>query len=216
MYEVRFHGRGGQGAVTAAAMLAAALLEEGKYAVSIPSFGFERRGAPVVELPALQRREIRQMTNIYRPDCLICVDPTLTPLGRYLRGLKPGGTWCRPPTSRWPRCRCPTGRHRRPVRRGRHRPGNLQAADHQHPDARRLRQDHRRCVARLRCKRRWRIRISATPASSRTCWRWSAATTRPTVHAIEKRVPHERQPAIRCSISSGQRAGRPVSGRHRR
>ena len=47
MYEVRFHGRGGQGAVTAAAMLAAALLEEGKYAVSIPSFGFvARRWSP--------------------------------------------------------------------------------------------------------------------------------------------------------------------------
>ena len=59
MYEVRFHGRGGQGAVTAAAMLAAALLEEGKYAVSIPSFGFERRGAPVVSFLRCSDREIR-------------------------------------------------------------------------------------------------------------------------------------------------------------
>ena len=78
MYEVRFHGRGGQGAVTAAAMLAAALLEEGKYAVSIPSFGFERRGAPVVSFLRCSDRPIRQLTNIYAPDCLICVDPTLT------------------------------------------------------------------------------------------------------------------------------------------
>jgi pyruvate ferredoxin oxidoreductase gamma subunit/phenylglyoxylate dehydrogenase gamma subunit len=92
MYEVRFHGRGGQGAVTAAAMLAAALLEEGKYAVSIPSFGFERRGAPVVSFLRCSDREIRQLTNIYTPDCLICVDPTLARTVDIFGGLKPGGT----------------------------------------------------------------------------------------------------------------------------
>ena len=92
MYEVRFHGRGGQGAVTAAAMLAAALLEEGKYAVSIPSFGFERRGAPVVSFLRCSDREIRQLTNIYTPDCLICVDPTLAKSVDIFSGLKPGGT----------------------------------------------------------------------------------------------------------------------------
>ena len=92
MYEVRFHGRGGQGAVTAAAMLAAALLEEGKYAVSIPSFGFERRGAPVVSFLRCSDREIRQLTNIYTPDCLICVDPTLAKTVDIFGGLKPGGT----------------------------------------------------------------------------------------------------------------------------
>ena len=92
MYEVRFHGRGGQGAVTAAAMLAAALLEEGKYAVSIPSFGFERRGAPVVSFLRCSDKPIRQLTNIYAPDCLICVDPTLTRSVDIFAGLKPGGT----------------------------------------------------------------------------------------------------------------------------
>jgi len=92
MYEVRFHGRGGQGAVTAASMLAAALLEEGKYAVSIPSFGFERRGAPVVSFLRCSDREIRQLTNIYTPDCLICVDPTLAKSVDIFSGLKPGGT----------------------------------------------------------------------------------------------------------------------------
>lgn len=92
MYEVRIHGRGGQGAVTAAAMLAAALLEEGKYAVSIPSFGFERRGAPVISYLRCSDRPIRQMTNIYAPDCLICVDPTLTRSVDIFAGLKPGGT----------------------------------------------------------------------------------------------------------------------------
>ena len=92
MYEVRIHGRGGQGAVMAAAMLATALLEEGKYAVSIPSFGFERRGAPVASFLRCSDREIRQMTNIYAPDCLICVDPTLAKSVDIFSGLKPGGT----------------------------------------------------------------------------------------------------------------------------
>ncbi len=92
MYEVRFHGRGGQGAVMAGALLATALLEEGKYAVSIPSFGFERRGAPVVSFVRCSEREIRQLTNIYTPDCLICVDPTLAKSVNIFSGLKPGGT----------------------------------------------------------------------------------------------------------------------------
>ena len=91
MYEVRFHGRGGQGSVMASAMLAAALVAEGKYAVSIPSFGFERRGAPVVSFLRCSDREIRQLTNIYHPDCIICVDPTLTKSVNIFAGMKPGG-----------------------------------------------------------------------------------------------------------------------------
>ena len=92
MDEVRSHGRGGQGAVTAAAMLAAALLEEGKYGVAIPSFGCGRRGAPVVSFLRCSDREIRQLTNIYMPDCLICVDPSLAKSVDIFSGLKPGGT----------------------------------------------------------------------------------------------------------------------------
>ena len=92
MYEIRIHGRGGQGAVSAATMLAAAMLEQGKYAVAIPAFGFERRGAPVVSFVRCSDKEIRQMTNIYAPDCLICVDPTLTRSVDIFAGLKPGGT----------------------------------------------------------------------------------------------------------------------------
>lgn len=92
MYEVRIHGRGGQGAVLAAEMLAMALVEEGKYAVSIPSFGFERRGAPVVSFMRCSDREIRQLTNIYHPDCIICVDPTVANSIDIFAGLKPGGT----------------------------------------------------------------------------------------------------------------------------
>lgn len=92
MYEVRFHGRGGQGSVMASGILAAAMVEEGKYAVSIPSFGFERRGAPVVSFLRMSEREIRQLTNIYQPDCIVCVDPTLTKSVDIFAGMKAGGT----------------------------------------------------------------------------------------------------------------------------
>ena len=78
MYEVRLHGRGGQGAVMAAGMLAAGLVAEGKFAVAIPSFGFERRGAPVVAFLRTDPHEIRRMTNITHPDCVICIDPTVS------------------------------------------------------------------------------------------------------------------------------------------
>jgi len=78
MYEIRLHGRGGQGAVLAANMLASALVREGKYAVAVPSFGFERRGAPVAAYLRVDDREIRRMTNIYRPDCILCIDPTVS------------------------------------------------------------------------------------------------------------------------------------------
>lgn len=92
MYEIRLHGRGGQGAVMAAGMLAAGLAEEGKFAVSIPSFGFERRGAPVAAFLRCDEREIRRLTNITRPDCIICIDPTVARAVDIFAGLKPGGT----------------------------------------------------------------------------------------------------------------------------
>ena len=57
MYEIRFHGRGGQGAVLAAKILAKALVEEGKFVKAIPSFGFERRGAPVSAFLRFDNRE---------------------------------------------------------------------------------------------------------------------------------------------------------------
>ena len=77
MHEIRIHGRGGQGAVMAGGILAAALVLEGKFVVAVPSFGFERRGAPVASFLRLDDREIRQMTNIYNPDCILCIDPTV-------------------------------------------------------------------------------------------------------------------------------------------
>lgn len=77
MFEMRFHGRGGQGAVMASKILAKALAEEGHFVKAIPSFGFERRGAPVTAFLRFGDSEIRQVTNIYHPDCIVCLDPTL-------------------------------------------------------------------------------------------------------------------------------------------
>ena len=93
MYEIRIHGRGGQGAVMAGGILAAALVREGKYVVAVPSFGFERRGAPVASFLRTDEREIRQMTNIYRPDCVICIDPTVGRAVNVFDGIKDGGVW---------------------------------------------------------------------------------------------------------------------------
>ena len=75
MYEVRFHGRGGQGAVLASKILAKALADEGKYVKAIPSFAFERRGAPVAAYLRFDEELIRQNTNVYTPDCIVCMDP---------------------------------------------------------------------------------------------------------------------------------------------
>jgi pyruvate ferredoxin oxidoreductase gamma subunit/phenylglyoxylate dehydrogenase gamma subunit len=92
MFEIRIHGRGGQGAVLASSILAQAFVDEGKYVIAIPSFGFERRGAPVSACLRVDDREIRALTNIYRPDCVICIDPTLPRMVDIFAGLKPGGT----------------------------------------------------------------------------------------------------------------------------
>ena len=92
MYEIRLHGRGGQGAVMAAGMLAAGIVAEGKFAVAIPSFGFERRGAPVGAFVRADERQIRRMTNITCPDCVVCIDPTVARSVDIFAGLKPAGT----------------------------------------------------------------------------------------------------------------------------
>ena len=91
MYEIRIHGRGGQGAVLASAILAGAFVEAGRFAVAIPSFGFERRGAPVSACLRVDDREIRSLTNIYHPDCVICLDPTLPRMVDIFAGIKEGG-----------------------------------------------------------------------------------------------------------------------------
>jgi pyruvate ferredoxin oxidoreductase gamma subunit len=91
VFEVRFHGRGGQGAVTAADLLALAAFEEGRYAQSFPSFGSERMGAPVVAYCRLGEREIRSREPVVAPDCVIVIDPTLVHQVDLFAGLGPEG-----------------------------------------------------------------------------------------------------------------------------
>lgn len=93
MYEIRFHGRGGQGAVLASKILAKALVEEGKSIKAIPAFGFERRGAPVEAYLRFDDNVIRSYTNIYAPDCIICLDPTLLNSVNIFSNLKDNATW---------------------------------------------------------------------------------------------------------------------------
>jgi len=89
--ELRFHGRGGQGAVLAAKMVASAAAIEGKCVGSFPMYGFERRGMPVVAFTRIDDEPIREKSQIYTPDCLMVVDPTLLKLDGVFDGLKPGG-----------------------------------------------------------------------------------------------------------------------------
>jgi pyruvate ferredoxin oxidoreductase gamma subunit len=92
MIEVRFHGRGGQGAVTSAELVALAAIDEGKYAQAFPSFGPERRGAPVVAFLRVSGERIRVRSKVYNPDIVVVLDPTLLDIVDVAAGLKPGGT----------------------------------------------------------------------------------------------------------------------------
>ena len=91
MIEVRFHGRGGQGAVTSVEMIARAAIEEGKYAQGFPSFGPERRGAPVLAFARVDDKPIRLRSKIYHPDVAVVLDPSLLKILDPSQGLKPGG-----------------------------------------------------------------------------------------------------------------------------
>jgi pyruvate ferredoxin oxidoreductase gamma subunit len=77
MFQIRIHGRGGQGVVTAAELLSVAAFEEGRYAQAFPTFGSERTGAPVVAFCRIDDRPIRVREPIVTPDALIVQDPTL-------------------------------------------------------------------------------------------------------------------------------------------
>ncbi len=92
LHEMRIHGRGGQGAVLACTILAQALIDNGKHAVAIPSFGFERRGAPVAAFLRFSDAPIRAMTNVYHPDCVVCIDPTVARTADIFAGMKRGGS----------------------------------------------------------------------------------------------------------------------------
>ena len=93
LIEIRWHGRGGQGAVTSAELLAKAAISEGKYAQAFPSFGPERRGAPVVAFDRIDTRSaIRVRAEIRQPDIVIVLDPTLLRAVNVTAGLKESGT----------------------------------------------------------------------------------------------------------------------------
>src|SRR5688572_8470657 len=91
MFQVRIHGRGGQGVVTAAEMLSIAAFRQGKHAQAFPSFGSERTGAPVVAYCRIDDKEIRVREPILEPDALIIQDPTLLHQVDVFAGLRPGG-----------------------------------------------------------------------------------------------------------------------------
>jgi pyruvate ferredoxin oxidoreductase gamma subunit len=91
MFSVRIHGRGGQGAVTAAEMLSVAAFDEGRHAQAFPTFGSERTGAPVVSFCRIDDRPIRLREPITHPDALIVQDPTLLHQVDLFAGLGPDG-----------------------------------------------------------------------------------------------------------------------------
>jgi 2-oxoacid:acceptor oxidoreductase gamma subunit (pyruvate/2-ketoisovalerate family) len=91
MIEVRFHGRGGQGAVVASKVLAVACFHEGFYVQSFPAFGVERRGAPVMAFLRLDQKPIQLRVNIYQPDHIVVLDPTLIDAVDVTSGLKTNG-----------------------------------------------------------------------------------------------------------------------------
>lgn len=91
MIEVRIHGRGGQGSVTAAELLGFAAFCAGKHVQAFPSFGSERMGAPVKAFLRISDKEIRIHSQIYTPDYVIVQDPTLMATVPVVQGLKPNG-----------------------------------------------------------------------------------------------------------------------------
>jgi len=91
MIEIRLHGRGGQGAVTSAELLALASINEGKYAQAFPSFGPERRGAPVVAFCRISDEKIRVRAVIAHPDIVLVLDPSILRLVDVSDGLKQEG-----------------------------------------------------------------------------------------------------------------------------
>jgi len=91
MFEVRIHGRGGQGVVTGAETLSVAAFLDGKHAQAFPSFGSERTGAPVVAFCRIADVPIRLREPIMAPDAVIIQDPTLLHQVDVFSGLKPDG-----------------------------------------------------------------------------------------------------------------------------
>lgn len=91
MLELRFHGRGGQGAVTSAELLALAAIAQGKFAQAFPSFGPERRGAPVIAYARIAEKQIRNRTAVTTPDAVLVLDPSLLSIVNTSEGITDGG-----------------------------------------------------------------------------------------------------------------------------
>lgn len=91
MFQVRFHGRGGQGVVTAAELLSMAAFAEGRHAQAFPSFGSERTGAPVMAFCRIDTAPIRAREPVVRPDALVVQDATLLAQIDVFQGLAPDG-----------------------------------------------------------------------------------------------------------------------------
>jgi len=92
MFQVRIHGRGGQGVVSASQMMSVAAFHQGLHSQSFPSFGSERMGAPVVAYVRIDDKEIELREPVLDPDLLIVQDPTLFGAIDVFSGLKPDGT----------------------------------------------------------------------------------------------------------------------------
>jgi pyruvate ferredoxin oxidoreductase gamma subunit len=91
MFEIRIHSRGGQGGVTAARLLALAVIHDGKYATAAPFYGAERRGAPIVSFVRIDDKPIKVYSQIKRPDMVIVLDASVMDVVDVLQGLKGGG-----------------------------------------------------------------------------------------------------------------------------
>lgn len=91
MFEIRWHGRGGQGAKTASELLAKAMIKKGKYIQSMPEFGAERQGAPIQAFTRISDKPILLHTGITHPNMVIIVDETLLKNIPVCEGLKPNG-----------------------------------------------------------------------------------------------------------------------------
>jgi len=90
-YDIIWLGRGGQGGVTAARLLAEAAVERGLYALAIPFFGAERRGAPVFAFNRVSRNEIRKRSRVRRGDLVVVLDASTLEIHDPRALLKPGG-----------------------------------------------------------------------------------------------------------------------------
>jgi len=92
LIEIRWHGRGGQGSVTSTELVAQAAINEGKFAQAFPSFGPERRGAPVLAFVRIDSKEpIRIRAGITEPDVVVVLDPGLLSIVDVAAGLKKDG-----------------------------------------------------------------------------------------------------------------------------